>query len=322
MFPFVLLAYDRLVLKRSGLDGRRRFLRFHLPLIGIVLFLGVARLLIFIRVEHAATSQALGRALGYLGLQFEAVWKYVQLLVLPLHQSIAHNVTGFVSLSVLGALSLVTTCVLAFLVRERAPLFTFGLAWFFLLMVPSSSVVPLQSPMAEHRVYLASIGLFLTVSTVFARLVGKLRDRLVARRILYAAGVLVVGGLAILTVARNAVWSDPVALWREATFSAPRWDTYTALGHALRAAGDCHAALEAYGAASRLEPQRFVPLVAAWGCLSDLGRGDEARVISEHIRRADPELKQVCDEIRVLAPHLVSFEACVETLRPMLAPKT
>jgi hypothetical protein len=190
---------------------------------------------------------------------------------------------------VLGALSLVTTCVLAFLVRERAPLFTFGLAWFFLLMVPSSSVVPLQSPMAEHRVYLASIGLFLAVSTVFARLVGKLRDRLVARRILYAAGVLVLGGLAILT---------------------------------LRDAGDCQAALEAYGAASRLEPQRFVPLVAGWVCLSNLGRGDEARVISEHIRRVDPELKQVCDEIRVLAPHLVSLEACRETLRPMLGVET
>src|SRR5262245_16464759 len=239
MLPFVLLAYDRLVLRRRGLEGRRRLLRFHLPLIGGVILIGLTRLLIFVNVEHGLASEALGRAVGYVCLQFEAVWKYVQLLMLPFHRSIAHNVTGSTSLAVLGAVSLVITCLLAFRVRERGPLLSFGVAWFLLLMVPSSSVVPLQSPMAEHRVYLASIGLFLAVSSFFARLAEGLRDRPVGRRILYAAGVLVVAALATMTVARNAVWSDPVALWREATFTAPRWDTYTGLGHALRDAGDC-----------------------------------------------------------------------------------
>ena len=90
----------------------------------------------------------------------------------------------------------------------------------------------------------------------------------------------------------------------------------------MRDAGDCEAALEAYGLASRIEPQRLLPLVASWLCLSNLGRGDEARVIAEHFRRVDPEFKQVCHEIRALAPHLVTMQACVEALRPMMGPDT
>ena len=37
---------------------------------------------------------------------------------------------------------------------------TFGAVWFLLLLAPSSAV-PLREPMAEHRVYLASVGVFL-----------------------------------------------------------------------------------------------------------------------------------------------------------------
>src|SRR5437867_4107694 len=41
---------------------------------------------------------------------------------------------------------------------------SFGMLWFLLLLVPSSALIALNQgePMAEHRVYLASCGIFLT----------------------------------------------------------------------------------------------------------------------------------------------------------------
>jgi len=109
MFPFVVLAYDRLILRRSGAEFRRDLRRVHLPLIGTVLFLGAARVMVFVLVENASARDAPARALAYLTVQFGAVWKYVGLLVLPLHQSIAHSGSGRMA-QVLGAIALGATC--------------------------------------------------------------------------------------------------------------------------------------------------------------------------------------------------------------------
>src|SRR5262249_47028677 len=171
----------------------------------------------------------------YLKFEFVGVWTYVRLLVLPLHQSIAHNVSRLVLLSVLGAIALGAICILAYRVRARAPLVSFGVAWFLLLLVPTSTVFPLEHMVAEHRVYLTSVGFFLIVGTLLAWLDQRLRWRpgglLVA---LSAAGILALVGLGSLTMSRIVVWSDPVMLWREAAITAPRWDTLTGLGNALR----------------------------------------------------------------------------------------
>jgi len=129
------------------------------------------------------------------------------------------------------------------------------------------------------------------------------------------AGVLALGGLAALTVSRHVVWADPVALWQEAAFNAPRWDTYTALGHALRDAGECEAALVAYDVAVRIEPERLLPLVGRWACLTSLGRRDEALATIDRLRRADPELERLCREIQELAPHLLRARPCAHLLR-------
>jgi hypothetical protein len=321
MFPFVVLAYAHLILRPSGPESRRWLLRLHLPLIGAAVLVGAARVVLLLAVEHPFSSQSLGLMLGYLRLQCVAVWMYVRLLVWPWHQSIAHNVSGLVSLSALGAIALLATCVLAYRARARAPLISFGIAWFLLLLAPSSSVVPLQHPVAEHRVYLASIGLFLIAATLFARLVQGLRGRPVGLLVgLSAAGLVALGGLAFLTVSRTVVWADPVALWREAATTAPRWDTYTALGNALRDARDCESALVAYRIASQIDPGRLLPVAASWLCLTTLGKTAEAQAVVQRILRVDPQLTRLCGEVHVLAPHIVSVQSCVERLRPHFRP--
>jgi len=321
MFPFVVVAYAHLILRPSGPESRRWLLRLHLPLIGAVLLVGAARVVVLLAVEHPFSPQSLALMLGYLRLECVVVWTYVRLLVLPWHQSIAHNVSGLVSLSALGAIALGATCVLAYRVRTRAPLLSFGVAWFLLLLVPSSSVIPLQHPVAEHRVYLASIGLFLIAATLFARLVQGLRGRPVGLLVgLSAAGLVALGGLAFLTVSRTVVWADPVALWREAATTAPRWDTYTALGNALREAGDCQGALIAYRIASQIDPGRLLPVAASWLCLTTLGKTAEAQAVVQRILRVDPQLQRLCREVHVLAPQIVSVQSCVERLRPYFGP--
>jgi hypothetical protein len=315
-FPFVTLAYDRLIIRPARAASRRRLLRLHLPLIGAVVLLGALRLLVFLEAERSGGAPAPARMFKYLWSQFEAVWMYAGLLIWPLHQSIAHNTSGRFALSLLGLGALVASCVLAYCCRRWAPLECFGVTWYWLLLMPSSSLVPLQYAIAEHRVYLASIGPFIIAGALFARLAFWLRRRSAGLdRALYGSAVLVMAGLAALTVTRITIWANPVALWREAAVTAPRWDTYTALGNALRDAGDCTGALAAYNVAARIAPDRLLPMVAGWVCLVAMGRQTDAEAVVQRLRAVDPQLERICGEIHALAPHMVSVQACRSQLR-------
>src|SRR5262249_40492614 len=83
--------------------------------------------------------------------------------------------------------------------------------------------------------------------------------------------------LAAATVARNRVWSSPVALWSEAAAKAPRaWGPHYALGDALRTSGDCTAAVGQYRAAIAIRPLEPRPYINLALCLDQLGRGAHA----------------------------------------------
>lgn len=88
-----------------------------------------------------------------------------------------------------------------------------GVLWFFLLLAPTSSVVPLVDLLVEHRLYLPSLGIFLaSVAAAERALDGWAPPRLHAG--LVAATWLVLAGL---LHARNAVWESRRALWADAT---------------------------------------------------------------------------------------------------------
>jgi hypothetical protein len=187
----------------------------------------------------------------YLRFEFVGIWMYVRLLVLPWHQAIAHNVSGLVSLSVLAAIAPGATCVLTYGLRARAPPLQLRRR---LVPAAAGSLIehrPARARVAEHRVYLARMGFFLIAGTLVASLHQRLRWRPVGLLVgLSAAGIFALIGFVSLTMSRIVVWADPVALWREAAITAPRYDTYTGLGNALRDADNCQRALVAYRIAS------------------------------------------------------------------------
>jgi hypothetical protein len=149
----------------------------------------------------------------YLLTQFQVVWRYVFLLVAPVSQSIFHSVrlvtSPFDVMAAMGATGLLLVVVLAVRVRRHLPLVTFGAAWFLLLLVPSSSVIPLQELMSEHRAYLASAGFFIAVAAGTGWLVARVPAAGPGPRLAVGvAVVLVVAALSGLTVA--ATVSGPV----------------------------------------------------------------------------------------------------------------
>jgi tetratricopeptide (TPR) repeat protein len=103
----------------------------------------------------------------------------------------------------------------------------FGLFWFVLALLPSSSLFPLSEVMNEHRIFFPYIGLSLAVVWGFALLADRLTvARPSARRIVAvsvgAIALLVAGGLAVGTFERNRVWATEESLWKDVVEKSPK----------------------------------------------------------------------------------------------------
>ncbi|MCB9899303.1 MAG: tetratricopeptide repeat protein [Planctomycetes bacterium] len=151
-------------------------------------------------------------------------------------------------------LLLVATLVL---VRRNAPAGVLG-AFFFAILAPTSSVVPIATEVvAERRMYLPLAAVVLLV-------VLTLREGL--RRAPRAAGAICLGALALgaSSAARERVhaWQDPVELWSEAAEDRPQHAfAHYMLGNALRDAGRPEEARVAFERACELAPDELAYLV-------------------------------------------------------------
>jgi len=124
----------------------------------------------------------------------------------------------------------------------------YGVAWFFLLLAPTSTFLPIADILVEHRVYLASWGLFLVAVLGGERLLTRVAP---GRRTL-AAAIFVGTVWAVLAVAlhrRNAVWENDLAFWRDAVEKSPgKARAHLGLGTAWVKRGDLERAAAEFGA--------------------------------------------------------------------------
>jgi tetratricopeptide (TPR) repeat protein len=163
---------------------------------------------------------------------------------------------------------LIALLALAWYLRRRAPLSSFGILVFLLLIAPTSSVVPIKDTLVERRLYLPFLGLLLIAVDVLRHWkLGKLQ----------LTGVLsaIVALLCVLTYQRNQVWSDPISLWQDTADKSPRKSRPRfQLAFARYSANQCGQAAQEYEKVSALEPPDSALLVnwaLAYQCSQQYG---------------------------------------------------
>ncbi len=90
--------------------------------------------------------------------------------------------------------------------QPAARMVAFGIFWFFIVLAPTSSFVPLPDVIAEHRTYLANFGLSFAAAAEAVHLAHRF-----GRRGLFAASAVALAACVALGVAlerRNAVWES------------------------------------------------------------------------------------------------------------------
>ncbi len=133
----------------------------------------------------------------------------------------------------------------------RRPRLGYPAAWFFAILAPTSSIVPIATEVAaDRRVYLALAGpVVLAVVTGFAMMN---RAKPLARHLVVTAIALALG---VATWHRAALYHDPVALWEQSVEAVPlNHRALTNLATALAAQGDFDQAAARLRQALQLEP--------------------------------------------------------------------
>jgi len=124
-------------------------------------------------------------------------------------------------LVLIGALAVVIVVCMV-----RWPAWGFIGGWFFLVLAPTSSIVPIRDLAFEHRMYLslASVAVLVVVGGYEAVewALRALRTPASVRRVVESAVVLgLVAALGSATYARNKLYQNEVALWRDTVKKAP-----------------------------------------------------------------------------------------------------
>jgi tetratricopeptide (TPR) repeat protein len=319
--PLVVLLYDRTFLTGSFREslGRRWGLYAGLAASWILLAgLTASTGLLGLRAENGAPSiwayarSQPGVILYYLGL---AIWPNP--LCLDYGWPVARTWGAIVPAAV--AVSLLVGVTVVGLAGHRR--WGFAGACFFLILAPTSSVLPLGQLAFEHRMYLP-LAAVVTLLVLAIYVVGaELRRRgWLARWGAVAGGVSLVAIVAIvlglLTIRRNADYQGISSIWQDTLDKAPQnADAHYGMANALVSLGRTAEAIEHFECSLRLKPEH-APVHNNFGLvLVDAGRVPEA---IEHYREAlriKPNYPAACNNLGLALAGVGRVPEAIEAYR-------
>jgi len=156
----------------------------------------------------------------YLFTQFRVLTTYLRLLFFPINQNLDYYYP--VSQSFFEPSTLSSFCFLLLIIAgsimlySRYRLLTFSILWFFITLIPESSIIPIRDVIFEHRLYLPMVGFSVFIVTLICYLFCDTFPRAV-----FVILIAMVLCFSTLTYARNRVWDNELTLWNDTVKKSP-----------------------------------------------------------------------------------------------------
>ena len=151
---------------------------------------------------------------------FVAVTNYVKLLLFPinLHMEYSNEIFSFFDAKAIsGLLSTALIMFYSFKKRHQKTLFFFCVFWFFITLLPVANIYPINAYMAEHWLYLPSIGFFTLLAALACYLYRKTGFRIPA----FFVVSLIVFSYSFATIRQNSYWEKPKTFFERTLIFAP-----------------------------------------------------------------------------------------------------
>lgn len=282
--PLIVLLFDRTFCAGSLREAWRRHYALYLSLAATWVLLG------WLVVSAGGRAGTVGFASGisvwsYVQTQFWAITHYVQLSLWPYPLLLDYGTAMMTRLReiVPSAVAVILPGSATVVALWRSPKIGFLGAWFFLILAPTSSVIPVVTqPIAEHRMYLplaAVLAIVVTAASVAGRWL--VERGTISRRVLsVVCGCLIIGvslGSGILTFQRNNDYQSEVMIWQDTVAKSPRnVRAHNELGLALTKHERRDEAIAEYQKALKFDPNYVYAHINLGNELPKCGRIDEA----------------------------------------------
>ncbi|MCD6539689.1 MAG: tetratricopeptide repeat protein [Candidatus Omnitrophica bacterium] len=115
--------------------------------------------------------------------------------------------------AIIACLSIISIITISILKRRQYPQEFWEISWLFLGLLPVSGVIPINTAIAEHYLYLPSIGFFMFIVNLIFKGYKKISKNWF--KYIFRILILIIFiGLSCLTVKRNKEWNDPLTLYQ------------------------------------------------------------------------------------------------------------
>ena len=213
-----------------------------------------AKAMNFVEMCSIGTARA-GISIGHYFLtELEVILTYIRLVFIPVNQNFDYDypvATSILTMPVILSLLLILIILAAGIkISNRYRIVSFCIFWFFVALLPESSIVPIKDVIFEHRLYLSvgAFSIFLVTGLFYL-----FKDRKVT--IAIVALWLLLVSYAAMTYQRNKVWCDDLTLWNDTVNKSPlKARPYNNRGNAYGKKGDCDRALSDFDKAIQLKP--------------------------------------------------------------------
>lgn len=233
IFPLLLVIYHYLF---HPLSLRRLRSRIWPYVILLGIFLGIR----FFGLDIETRGEYAGGSFYYTQLiSVKAIVLYLKLLLVPVSLGLIHTLPGNISSymfrdvnqpyvlaqsifepAVLVGLFLIGAAGgVAYGLRNKKPLISFGICWFFIALLPTLNLLPSAVYFSERYVYLASFGFILVLATVFEMMRTQSHRRI--KLIAWSLFIGVVATYVGLSIYHNQFWQNEIVYWQKNVREAP-----------------------------------------------------------------------------------------------------
>lgn len=336
--PLLVLLYDRCFHAGTFRETLRLRWRFH-AVLWITCAVPFALMSAFPDAERSASlSNPLFTPVQYLFTQPGVILHYLRLAVWPSDLCLAHDWPVARTLAAVIVPGLLTVALLAFTAWAllRRPALGFLGAFFFLILAPTSSILPIADACAEHRMYLPLaavvtliiVGLWLLLTRLVPPSPAAPSPRRPASVAVRLAAVLLVllilSALVLRTRARNVEYQSETGIWTSALRSYPQSVFIrNNLATAWERAGDTGKAEAVLREAIQIDPTSPVSHYNLGTLLAFRGHTEEAM---QHFRAAiensptlwlaDLNLGVACDQLERFSEAITHYRDALRKMPP------
>lgn len=155
---------------------------------------------------------------------FYVFFQYIYILIFPKDLVFSRSVNYITSIYNFWVMLFSAFLIFSvFIIKKtwrKNKIFTFAIFWFFISLLPSTGIIPINSIIAEHYLYLPSVAFFLILAYAFFHLWNKntiKSNRIILLNII-SFGVLL---LTVRTLIRNFDWANPIVFYTKSLSQSP-----------------------------------------------------------------------------------------------------